>query len=597
MTEARRIRTLSLLLLFACTGEAIGPPPPPAVLTLAVSPLGRRASVPSGSIAIAPDSAQVTLQGTGASAATWSVTHSGQATWVTLTSASGTGSGKLRWTRDPAGLSDGSYIDTLTVTAPGAAGSPATLFDTLEVTAQPLALAVVPASRSTSVSAGGTVPIADSAAVTLTGAGSTSTTWAAAHSAQAGWLSITTVAGTGSGMLRWSRDPTGLSAGTYVDTLTVTAGGAAGSPARVIDTLTITQAPPPAPSLALVASGLSTPLFLTAPPGDAARLFIVEKTGRIRIVKNGGLLSTPFLDLSSRVSNGSEQGLLGLAFHPLYAQNGTFVVNYTNPSGDTRVSRFTVSANPDLANGGSEQVILAVAQPFTNHNGGMVDFGPDGYLYIALGDGGSGGDPLGNGQDRTTLLGSILRLDIDGAAPYVIPPTNPFASSPTFKREIWAYGVRNPWRFSFDRTTGDLYIGEVGQGAREEIDFQPASSTGGENYGWNIMEGTICFSPSSGCNQTGLTLPVLDYDHSQGCSVTGGYVYRGTAVPALQGRYLYADWCQGWVRSFRMQGGQAVERMDWPTLAPGGSITSFGQDAQGEVYVLVGQGSVYRIVP
>jgi len=591
--------TLSLLFLFACTSEAIGPPPPPppVVLTLAVSPPGRRASVPSGSTAIAPDSADVTLQGTGASAATWSATHSGQATWVTLTSASGTGSGTLRWARDPAGLSDGSYVDTLTVTAPGAAGSPATLIDTLEVTAQPLALAVVPASRSASVQAGGTAPVADSAAVTLTGAGSTSTTWTAAHSAQAGWLSITTAAGTGSGTLRWSRDPTGLAPGTYVDTLTVTAAGATGSPARVIDTLTITQAPPPAPSLALVASGLSTPLFLTAPPGDAARLFIVEKTGRIRIVKNGGLLSTPFLDLSSRVSNGSEQGLLGLAFHPLYAQNGTFVVNYTNPSGDTRVSRFTVSANPDLANGGSEQVILAVAQPFTNHNGGMVDFGPDGYLYIALGDGGSGGDPLGNGQDRTTLLGSILRLDIDGAAPYVIPPTNPFASSPTFKREIWAYGVRNPWRFSFDRTTGDLYIGEVGQGAREEIDFQPASSTGGENYGWNIMEGTICFSPSSGCNQTGLTLPVLDYDHSQGCSVTGGYVYRGTAVPALQGRYLYADWCQGWVRSFRMQGGQAVERMDWPTLAPGGSITSFGQDAQGEVYVLVGQGSVYRIVP
>ncbi|HSM17530.1 MAG TPA: PQQ-dependent sugar dehydrogenase, partial [Gemmatimonadales bacterium] len=323
----------------------------------------------------------------------------------------------------------------------------------------------------------------------------------------------------------------------------------------------------------------------------------VEKTGRIRIVTNGTLLGTPFLDISSQVSGGGEQGLLGLAFHPQYAQNGIFVVNYTNQAGDTRVSRFTVSANPDLADGGSEQVILAVAQPFANHNGGMLAFGPDGYLYVGLGDGGSGGDPQGNGQDRTTLLGSILRLDIDGAAPYAIPPTNTYASSQTFRREIWAYGVRNPWRFSFDRTTGDLYIGDVGQGAREEIDFQAASSMGGENYGWNIMEGAICFSPGSGCNQTGLTLPVLDYDHSQGCSVTGGYVYRGAAVPALQGRYLYADWCQGWVRTLRIQGGQAVDQEEWPTLAPGGSITSFGEDAQGDVYILVGSGSVYRIVP
>jgi glucose/arabinose dehydrogenase len=365
----------------------------------------------------------------------------------------------------------------------------------------------------------------------------------------------------------------------------------------VIDTLTITPLPPPAPSLALVASGLSTPLFLTAPAGDNSRLFIVEKTGRIRIVKNGALLNTPFLDLSAQVSNGGEQGLLGLAFHPQYAQNGTFVVNYTDPSGDTRVSRFTVSANPDLANGGSEQVILAVAQPFTNHNGGMVAFGPDGYLYIALGDGGSGGDPQGNGQDRATLLGSILRIDIDGGTPYAIPATNPYASSQTFKQEIWAYGVRNPWRLSFDRITGDLYIADVGQGAREEVDFQPASSTGGENYGWNIMEGSICFSPSSGCNQSGLTLPVLDYDHTQGCSITGGYVYRGTAIPAIQGRYFYGDFCSGWVRSFLMQSGQAVERVEWPTLSPGGSILSFGEDAQGELYILSGSGSVYQIVP
>jgi glucose/arabinose dehydrogenase len=348
--------------------------------------------------------------------------------------------------------------------------------------------------------------------------------------------------------------------------------------------------------LELVVSNLTSPVFLTTPLGDIDRLFIVEQGGRIRIVKNGVLLATPFLNLSSRISSGGERGLLGLAFHPQYAQNGILVVNYTNLSGDTRVSRFVVSANPDVADAGSEQVLLSVAQPFSNHNGGMVAFGPDGFLYIGLGDGGSGGDPLGNGQDRTTLLGSILRVDIDGGTPYVIPPSNLFASSPTFRREIWAYGLRNPWRFSFDRLTGDLYIGDVGQGAREEIDVQPASSAGGENYGWNIMEGNICFSPSSGCNQSGLTLPVLDYPRSQGCSVTGGYVYRGASIPAIQGHYFYADFCQGWVRSFRVRGGQAVEGAEWRSLAPGGSITSFGEDAAGELYVTVFPGSVYRIV-
>jgi glucose/arabinose dehydrogenase len=362
-----------------------------------------------------------------------------------------------------------------------------------------------------------------------------------------------------------------------------------------MDTLVIGQSSSPTLSLSLVTSAVSRPVFLTAPPGDLSRLFILEQGGRIRIVKNGTLLATPFLDLSSRISTGGERGLLGLAFHSQYAQNGIFVVNYTNPSGDTRISRFVVSGSPDVADAGSEQVLLSVAQPFSNHNAGMVAFGPDGYLYIALGDGGSGGDPQGNGQDPTTLLGSILRVDIDGGTPYAIPPSNPFATSPTFRPEIWSYGLRNPWRFSFDRLTGDLYIGDVGQGAREEIDVQPATSTGGENYGWNIMEGNICFSPSSGCNQSGLTLPVLDYDHSQGCAVTGGYVYRGSAIPAVQGRYFYADFCQGWVRSFRYQSGQVSEETEWPGLSQAGSITSFGEDAVGELYVLVSSGSVYRI--
>ena len=358
--------------------------------------------------------------------------------------------------------------------------------------------------------------------------------------------------------------------------------------------------PNPAPAgtarLELVVSSLTSPVFLTAPLGDTDRLFIVEQGGRIRIVKNGSLLGSPFLDLSSKTSASGERGLLGLAFHPQYAQNGVFVVNYTNLSGDTRISRFVVSGNPDVADAGSEQVLLSVVQPFSNHNGGMVDFGPDGFLYIGLGDGGSGGDPQGNGQDRTTLLGSMLRVDIDGGTPYAIPSTNPYASHQTFRREIWSYGLRNPWRFSFDRLTGDLYIADVGQNAREEIDVQQASSVGGENYGWNIMEGSICFSPSSGCNQSGLTLPVLDYNHSQGCSVTGGYVYRGAAIPAIQGQYFYADFCQGWVRSFEYQNGQAVAQTDWPSLTPGGTISSFGEDANGELYVVVHSGSVYRIV-
>ena len=361
--------------------------------------------------------------------------------------------------------------------------------------------------------------------------------------------------------------------------------------------------PPPPPALGLqeVASGLDFPLFLTAPPTDQTRLFIVEKTGRIRIVRNGALLANPFLDLSARVSSGSEQGLLGLAFHPGYASNGLFVVNYTNPSGDTRVSAFRVSANPDLADAGSEQVILAVAQPFSNHNGGMVGFGPDGKLYVGLGDGGSGGDPQGNGQNRNTLLGKLLRLDLSGTGQVSIPPDNPFAGQAGIRGEIWSFGLRNPWRFSFDRATGDLYIADVGQNAREEINLgtEAAGLGRGVNYGWNLMEGDACFSPPAGCNRAGLTLPVLDYDHSEGCSVTGGYVYRGSAIPELRGHYLYADFCGGWVRSFRASGGAAVDRQDRTTLSPpgGGQIPSFGEDSRGELYLMVASGRVFRIVP
>lgn len=347
-----------------------------------------------------------------------------------------------------------------------------------------------------------------------------------------------------------------------------------------------------------VANGLNTPVFLTSPPGDLTRQFIVEKSGRIRILKDDALLPTPFLDLSAKVSNGSEQGLLGLAFHPGYAANGRFVVYYTNTAGDTRVAVYRVSANPDLADAASEQVVLATDQPFDNHNGGMVVFAADGRLYIGLGDGGSGGDPQGNGQNRNALLGKILRLGIDANGAASIPADNPFVGQANTRPEIWSFGLRNPWRFSFDRLTGDLYIGDVGQSAREEINVSTDVTQFGKgaNYGWRTMEGRACFSPSSGCVQTGLTLPVLDYNHSDGCSVTGGYVYRGSALPALLGHYFYADYCQGWVRSFRLQGQAVTQELDWSSLRPGGQITSFGEDARGELYILTASGRVFRIV-
>lgn len=353
--------------------------------------------------------------------------------------------------------------------------------------------------------------------------------------------------------------------------------------------------------LHVVSGSLSEPVFLTHVPGDATRLFVVEKTGRIRIIKNGALLSTAFLDLSGSISKGGEQGLLGLAFAPDYATSGRFVVSYTSPQGNpgggtSVIARYTVSAaNPDRANAASGQTLLTVDQPYENHNGGMIAFGPDGFLYISFGDGGGGGDPLDTGQDRTDHLGSLLRIDVSGASGYTVPPSNPYAGSAQFAPELWNWGLRNPWRFSFDRSTGDLYIGDVGQGEREEIDVAPAASTGGENYGWNQMEGMICYVP--GCSPIGTVLPVLDYTHSIGCAVTGGYVYRGSAVPALVGQYIYGDYCGGWVRSFQYSGGQAINPQDQPALSPGSAITGFGEDATGELYVLTQGGTVYRIVP
>ncbi|MDH4044216.1 MAG: PQQ-dependent sugar dehydrogenase [Gemmatimonadota bacterium] len=359
--------------------------------------------------------------------------------------------------------------------------------------------------------------------------------------------------------------------------------------------VTVTGTSVQPPGLRRIASGLSQPVFAVAPPGDGTRLFVVEKTGAIRVLRNDTLLATPAIDISSLVSKGSEQGLLSMAFHPDFATNGFVYVAYTDTLGTSKVTRYQASA-AETIDPATAFEILSVLQPYTNHNGGLVLFGSDGMLYVGLGDGGSGGDPDGNGQNRASLLGTILRLDVDGGTPYAIPADNPFVGQAGVREEIWVYGVRNPWRFSFDRSTGDLYIGDVGQGAREEIDVQPAASTGGENYGWNIMEGSICYGAAT-CSTVGLTLPVAEYPHSTGCSVTGGYVYRGTDVPALQGRYLYADYCEGWVRSFTYFGGQAIEAAEWPDLSPGTLVTSFAEDARGELYIMTIGGALYRIVP
>jgi len=357
---------------------------------------------------------------------------------------------------------------------------------------------------------------------------------------------------------------------------------------------------PGTPALAgeRVAGGLQSPLDLQSAPGDNSRLFVVEQRGRIRILRGQTLVETPFLDISGRLSCCGERGLLGLAFHPAYAQNGRFYVNYTNPQGHTHISEFRVSANADLASPDSERLLLFVSQPFSNHNGGGLAFGPDGRLYIGLGDGGSGGDPLNNGQDLRTYLGKMLRIDVDGGMPYAVPADNPFRSNGAALPEIWAFGLRNPWRYSFDRATGELYIADVGQSAREEVNVAP-SGRGGQNYGWSLMEGTQCFRPATGCPTAGLTLPVLDYGRNLGGSITGGYVYRGCRLPGYQGTYFYGDFVSGAIRSFRHQNGQATDARDWTaSIGRGiGNVSTFGQDAQGELYVVDYDGEVYRIVP
>ena len=332
----------------------------------------------------------------------------------------------------------------------------------------------------------------------------------------------------------------------------------------------------------VIASGLARPVDLQA--DGSGRLFIIEKAGRIRILQDGQLLDQPFLDITGRVgSDGNEQGLLGLAFQPQYPENGRFFVNYTNNNGDTEIARFQVSDDPNGADPNSEVKLLGVNQPFPNHNGGVLAFGPDGYLYAGLGDGGAAGDPLGNAQNTNALLGKILRIDVDSAEPYAVPVDNPFGN------EVWAYGLRNPWRFSFDQATGDLYIGDVGQNAWEEIDYLSAGSAGGTNFGWDQREGAHDYEGTASAN---FTEPVAEYSHQEGgCSVTGGYVYHGS-MPEWNGIYLYGDYCTGliWGLIRSNDGWQKQQLFDVDVR-----ITSFGQDEAGEIYLLDDNGSIYRL--
>ena len=354
---------------------------------------------------------------------------------------------------------------------------------------------------------------------------------------------------------------------------------------------------------------LERPVDIANAGDGSGRIFVVEKAGRIRIIADGKLLPRPFLDITDRVNaSGNEQGLLGLSFHPQFKDNGFFFVNYSTSqtrgglkSGDTVVSRFTIGSRTDQGDPASEKSILSISQPYANHNGGNLAFGPDGYLWIGTGDGGSGGDPQGNGQKLNTLLAKFLRIDVDRTAnglPYAIPPDNPFVGRTDARPEIWSYGWRNPWRYAFDQRTGDLWVGDVGQNAWEEVDVELRGSPGGLNYGWNTMEGTHCFRPAQNCDTAGLVLPVAEYNHSTGVSITGGEVYRGKAFPALDGLYFYADygskrlWAIG-----RAPAGAGVaggwRNAQVATLI--GNPTTFGLDEDGEIYVAFDNGAIHAL--
>jgi uncharacterized protein (TIGR03437 family) len=334
-----------------------------------------------------------------------------------------------------------------------------------------------------------------------------------------------------------------------------------------------------------IASGISAPTDIQNAGDGSGRLFLVQQNGIVRVLRNGSLLPDPFLDIRSRTAGNSERGLLGLAFPPGFEQKQRFYVDYTDRNGNTVIAMYRVTSNPNVADAGSEAVLLNITQPFANHNGGQIRFGPDGYLYIAMGDGGGAGDPQGNGQRLDTLLGKLLRIDVESEPGRVhIPPGNPFVRTPGARPEIWAFGLRNPWRFSFDRVTRDLWIADVGQDTYEEVDLQRSFSQGGENYGWNQMEGFHCFREN--CSMTGLALPVTEYNHSLGCSITGGFVYRGALYPSLRGTYIYGDYCSGTIWGYP---GSVL-------LQTGFAITTFGEDEAGEIYVAnANNGSIYHI--
>lgn len=333
---------------------------------------------------------------------------------------------------------------------------------------------------------------------------------------------------------------------------------------------------------------LEQPLAMAVRPGDPG-LYVAQKTGKVMAVRNGRVDPIPVLDLTEQVSLGSEQGLLGLAFSP---SGQRLYVNYTDTNGDTRVAGYAMRERRAAV--ATRRDVLFVEQPYSNHNGGNLVFGPDGYLYIGLGDGGSGGDPHGNGQSMTTLLGKMLRVDPEpsGERPYAIPPDNPFVERPGARPEIWTFGLRNPWRYSFDRETGDLWIGDVGQSAWEEVDLQPSGSSGGENYGWNLMEGDHPYG--GGEPPAEAVRPVFEYSHDDGgCTVTGGYVYRGESIPDLYGAYVFGDFCLGELEALRLRDGRVIDHRVLGPVVP--NLSSFGEDARGELYAMSLGGVLYRL--
>jgi glucose/arabinose dehydrogenase len=400
----------------------------------------------------------------------------------------------------------------------------------------------------------------------------------------------------GPGTFNVAADPIVVGTATYVATVVPAAINVPAPPSISLVTVTYTLAPPLKLQFQPVASGLVSPTFLASPPGGTD-IYIVEQPGRIRKLVNG-VPQTPVLDISARVSSGGERGMLSLAFDPGFATNGNVFVYFTDTNGDIAIERFTIPVTggvepPSGSEATAVRVLTISHRTFANHNGGQLQFGLDGMLYLGTGDGGGAGDPFGNGQNLDTLLGKILRIDVR-SLPYKVPPDNPFVDQPGKRPEIWAFGVRNPWRFSFDSTTRSLYIADVGEGSREEVDVVAASAAG-LDYGWNIWEGAICYPSGTSCNPAGITMPLIDYDHGDGCSITGGYVYRGSALPEITGRYFYSDFCSGWLRSFLVTGAAAIERTDWG-VTPVGSIQSFGVDSRKELYVLTSTGGVYKLV-